>query len=100
MRNFIAIAATSLVVLAASTAAPVTAQARNSGEIAAGIIGGLAAGAILGAAIGPHPAYGAAYEDAPVYAPQTYGSSACYWAPGRPYWDGYRWVRSRVQVCD
>lgn len=23
----------------------------------------------------------------------------CYWTYGRPYWDGYRWVRPRVQVC-
>ena len=23
----------------------------------------------------------------------------CYWTLGRPYWDGYRWVRPRVQVC-
>jgi hypothetical protein len=25
--------------------------------------------------------------------------SPCYWTYGRPYWDGYRWVRPRVQVC-
>lgn len=23
----------------------------------------------------------------------------CYWTLGRPYWNGYRWVRRRVQVC-
>ncbi|MGH6672627.1 MAG: hypothetical protein ACRECV_11745 [Xanthobacteraceae bacterium] len=23
----------------------------------------------------------------------------CYWTYGRPYWDGYRWVHPRVQVC-
>jgi len=23
----------------------------------------------------------------------------CYWTYGQPYWDGYRWRRSRVQVC-
>jgi hypothetical protein len=23
----------------------------------------------------------------------------CYWTYGQPYWDGYRWVRPRVQVC-
>jgi hypothetical protein len=99
MRKIIAIAATSIVVLAASTAAPVTAKAGN-GDVAAGIIGGLAAGAILGAAIGPHPAFGAAYEGAPVYGPPDYDAPSCYWAPGRPYWDGYRWERSRVRVCD
>ena len=106
MRKFIAIAATSVAVLAAATAAPVTAQARNGGEIAAGIIGGLAAGAILGAAIAPHPSYYGAY-DGPAYDPpagyspsQADNAASCYWAPGRPYWDGYRWVQSRVQVCD
>ncbi|HEY2529907.1 MAG TPA: hypothetical protein VGJ20_18550 [Xanthobacteraceae bacterium] len=25
---------------------------------------------------------------------------SCYWTWGRPYWDGYRWVRPRVQVCE
>jgi hypothetical protein len=25
--------------------------------------------------------------------------SPCYWTYGRPYWDGYRWVHPRVQVC-
>jgi hypothetical protein len=24
----------------------------------------------------------------------------CYWTRGQPMWDGYRWVRPRVQVCD
>lgn len=24
---------------------------------------------------------------------------ACYWTLGRPYWNGYRWIRPRVQVC-
>jgi len=23
----------------------------------------------------------------------------CYWTLGRPYWNGYAWVRPRVQVC-
>jgi hypothetical protein len=32
---------------------------------------------------------------APVYVvPQ------CYWTRGEPMWDGYRWVRPRVQDCD
>ncbi len=25
---------------------------------------------------------------------------ACYWTWAQPYWNGYRWVRRRVQVCD
>jgi len=41
---------------------------------AAGIIGGMVA--------------------APPYAPD------CYWTQGRPYWDGYEWVRRRVRVCE
>lgn len=24
----------------------------------------------------------------------------CYWTLGRPYWNGYAWVRPRVRVCD
>ena len=24
----------------------------------------------------------------------------CHWAWGRPYWNGYRWIRPRVRVCD
>ncbi|HEY2532295.1 MAG TPA: hypothetical protein VGJ20_30930 [Xanthobacteraceae bacterium] len=24
----------------------------------------------------------------------------CYWTRGRPYWDGYRWVRPRVRICE
>jgi hypothetical protein len=98
MRRFIAIAATAIVVLAASTAAPVTAKAGN-GDVAAGIIGGLAAGAILGAVIGPHTVQGAAYEG-PAYEPPGNDGPSCYWALGRPYWDGFHWERSRVRVCD
>ena len=24
----------------------------------------------------------------------------CFWTRGQPVWDGYRWRRSRVQICD
>ncbi len=24
----------------------------------------------------------------------------CHWTWGRPYWNGYRWARRRVRVCD
>ncbi len=44
----------------------------------AGIIGGIIGG-VIGGALAPHP--------------------ACYWTWGRAYWNGYRWVRPRVQVC-
>lgn len=26
--------------------------------------------------------------------------SDCRWTWGRPYWNGYRWARQRVRVCD
>ena len=37
-----------------------------------------------------------------IIAPPVYVAPAgeCYWAPGRPVWNGYRWVRRRVRVCD
>lgn len=32
--------------------------------------------------------------------PRYYGPPpTCYWTLGRPYWNGYRWIRPRVQVC-
>jgi len=43
------------------------------------------------------PYAGAGYAaPAPRYAP----ASACYWVRGEPAWDGYRWVRRPVQVCN
>lgn len=67
---------------------------RRGGAVAAGVIGGLAAGAILGGALAA-PHY---YGPGPVYvAPRPV---RCYWARGEPHWDGYAWVRPRVQVCD
>jgi hypothetical protein len=94
MRKFITIAATSAVVLAATTTASVSAKAGDGGAVAAGIIGGLTLGAILGSAA-PHPVYGPPVAIGPVY-----DGPPCYWAPGRPYWDGYEWVRPRVRMCD
>ena len=32
--------------------------------------------------------------------PAPYYGGGCYWTWGRPYWNGYRWVRRRVRVCD
>jgi hypothetical protein len=43
-----------------------------------GIVGGIIGG-VIGGALAPAP--------------------PCYWTYGRPYWDGYRWVRPRIQVC-
>jgi hypothetical protein len=93
MRKIITVAAASAALLVATTAVPVPAQARDGGAIAAGIITGLAAGAILGSAIGPQPV-------PPVAFGPVYDAPSCYWAPGRPYWNGYGWVRPRVQVCE
>lgn len=32
--------------------------------------------------------------------PPPYYAEHCYWTRGRPYWNGYRWVRRRVRVCE
>lgn len=87
--------------LCAAVAFPVPSYA-GGGDVAAGIIGGLAVGAIIGSAAAsqPRPYYAPApvyMEPAPVYmAPPP----RCYWTRGEAFWDGYRWVRPRMQVCD
>jgi hypothetical protein len=43
-----------------------------------------------------HFGLGFGYVPRPCYG----GVEYCYWTFGRPYWNGYRWVRSRVRVCD
>jgi hypothetical protein len=35
-----------------------------------------------------------------IVGPPAYYGPDCYWTWGRAYWDGYRWVRRRVRVCD
>jgi hypothetical protein len=90
--------------IAISIATPNPARA-DGADVAAGLLGGLAIGAIVGGAVAPRSAPPAVYvAPAPVYvapAPApVYVGPTCYWAPGQPVWDGYRWVRSRVQVCD
>ena len=77
----------------------------DSGDVAAGLVGGLAIGALVGAAAAQRPAPPPVYvAPAPVYvAPPpapVYIEPTCYWTRGQPVWDGYRWVRSRIQVCD
>jgi len=76
--------------------APTQANAQRGGAVAAGIIGGLAAGAIIGSTVANPYYYG------PGYGPGYYGPGygGCYWTRGEPVWDGYRWVRPRVQVCN
>jgi len=32
--------------------------------------------------------------------PVYYHRRHCYWAWGDPYWNGYRWVRRHIRVCD
>jgi hypothetical protein len=76
----------------------------GSGDVAAGLLGGFAVGAIVGSALAPRPAPvyvapGPVYVAPGPVAP-VYGEPACYWTRGRPVWDGYRWVRPRVQICD
>jgi hypothetical protein len=83
-------------------AAPSIAHAGN-GDVAAGLLGGFAVGAIVGSAIAPRPAP-VYVAPAPVYvapAPApVYMAPQCYWTRGQPTWDGYRWIRPRIQVCD
>jgi len=92
MKNAIAGLVTAISISALAAAHPAHA---GSGDVAAGLIGGFAAGAIVGTALAPRPA--------PVYvapAPVYVVEPQCYWTRGRPMWDGYRWVRTRVQICD
>ncbi len=90
---------------AATVAVPSTADAHCFGcGVAAGVIGGLAAGAIIGGAIAnsPPPGYYYGPPPGPVYVEPGPGydyGPGCYWTRGEPYWDGYRWIRPRVQVC-
>src|SRR5215472_15536198 len=49
---------------------------------------------------GARPYY---YGPAPVYVappPPAFVAPACYWTRGEPVWNGYAWVRPRVQVCE
>jgi hypothetical protein len=89
MRNIGLVAAVTVSALAAAHHAHA-----GNGDVAAGLLGGFAAGAIVGSVLAPRPA--------PVYvAPApVYVVPQCYWTRGQPMWDGYRWVRTRVQVCD
>lgn len=45
-------------------------------------------GGIIGGVIAAQPHY---------YGPPP---GNCYWTLGRPYWNGYGWVRPRVRVCE
>jgi hypothetical protein len=73
---------------------PVSARA-ESGEIAAGVVGGLIGGALLGGALASRPAPLVYYAPEPVYVEEP----VCRVVRER-YWDGYGWVYRRVQVCN
>jgi hypothetical protein len=94
-KTFTALAAVAAIA-AATMALPTTADARNGGAIAAGVIGGLAAGALIGsaAANNGYYGYGPGYNAA---GPAYYGR--CYIQRQR-VWDGYGWRIQRVRVCD
>jgi hypothetical protein len=94
-KAFLVLAAAGLLV-AATVAVPGTANAQRG--LVPGIIGGLFAGAIIGGAIASSPPPGYYYGPGPYYYGPPPGPG-CYWGRGEPYWDGYRWVRPRVQVC-
>jgi len=79
------------------------ARSGDGAGVAAGLLGGFAAGAIIGSATAPRPYYGPApvYIEPPVYGPAPmYVEPPCYWTRGEPMWNGYAWIRPRVQVCD
>jgi hypothetical protein len=74
---------------------PTSAQADNSGAVAAGVIGGLAVGAMIGSAAAGNN--GPRYQPAPVYYGPGY--SGCYLQRQR-VWDGFGWRWTRVRVCN
>jgi hypothetical protein len=93
-----------LAVIVIATLSDMSPSRAGGGDVAAGLLGGFAAGAIVGSAMAPRPYY---YGPAPVYvAPPpaypapAYAPVACYWTRGEPVWNGFAWVRPRVQVCD
>jgi hypothetical protein len=105
MRKVLLGVAAAALVAGATIAAPSPADARCRGcGVAAGVLGGLAAGAIIGNAIAGSPYYYAAPPPyyGPVYvAPgPVYAEPECYWTRGEPHWNGFRWVRPRIRVCD
>lgn len=103
-KTLIAYAAAASLAIAA-TLAPTSAQADNSGAVAAGVIGGLAVGTMIGSAAarnnGPRYRPAPAYYGSGYYGSGYYGSNypGCYWQRQR-VWDGFGWRSTRVRVCD
>jgi hypothetical protein len=93
-KTFVAYAAAASLAVVA-LAAPTSAQADNSGAVAAGVIGGLAVGAMIGSAAAGNN--GPSYQPAPAYYGPGY--PGCYWQRQR-VWDGFGWRWTRVRVCN
>jgi len=63
--------------------------------VAAGVLGGVAAGAIIANSARPYPPGPVYYDyDAPPPPPPR-----CWFEP-EDVWNGYRWVRRNVRVCE
>jgi hypothetical protein len=72
-----------------------TANPAAAGDNVAGaLLGGLAVGTLFGIAASSPPPVVYVAPPPPAYVP------SCYWTRGQPMWDGYRWHRPRIQVCD
>jgi hypothetical protein len=62
-------------------------------------------GPVLSVQYGPRPYYREyrrpyrAYGPRPYYGRPAYVGRRCFVRPGRPIWNGYRWVRPPVRVC-
>ena len=65
--------------------------------IGLGIVGGVLAGSAIAAAARPRPEF--IEEPVPVYRTAPRVVSEC-WTERRRVWDGYGYVRQRVEVCD
>jgi hypothetical protein len=101
--NRLTVAGTTAVAIAVlAVAAPHQARA-DAGDVAAGLLGGFAVGAFVGSVLGPPPppvVYVAPPPPVYVAPAPVYAGPRCYWTHGRAVWDGFRWVRPRIQVCD
>ena len=82
------------VAVAIVCAAPQETAAGDGNGFAAGLVGGLAAGTLFGIAASSPPPVVYVAPPPPAYAPN------CYWTRGRPVWNGYRWHRPHIQVCE
>jgi len=97
MKNTLTALAAASVIAIAAVGAPSKAEARwRGGGVAAGVIGGIAAGAIIAGASRPY--YGPGYGYGGGYGYYGGPAYACYWQRQR-VWDGYGWRIRRVRVC-